>query len=84
MLIPRLGIVGAAIASVVAYTVSAAILATAFVRLTGADARALVPGPADAAAVIRFLRTDPSRQRAVTAAARDGQPARGPFAPTCR
>ena len=57
VLIPRLGIVGAALASVVAYTVSATILATAFVRLTGAHARALVPGPADAAAVIRFLRS---------------------------
>lgn len=56
VLIPRLGIAGAAIASVVAYTVSATILTTAFVRLTGADARALVPGPADAMAVVRFLR----------------------------
>ena len=57
VLIPRLGIAGAAVASVVAYTVSATILATAFVRLTGADARALVPGPADAAAVLRYLST---------------------------
>jgi O-antigen/teichoic acid export membrane protein len=57
LLIPWLGIVGAAIASVVAYTVSASILASAFVRLTGADARTLVPGPADVAAVVRFLRT---------------------------
>jgi O-antigen/teichoic acid export membrane protein len=57
VLIPRYGIEGAAIASVVAYTISAAILATAFVRLTGADARSLVPRPADAMAILRFLRT---------------------------
>jgi stage V sporulation protein B len=57
LLIPRLGIAGAAAASVVAYSISAAILAVSFVRLTGADARALVPGPSDAAAVVRFLRT---------------------------
>jgi stage V sporulation protein B len=56
VLIPRLGIAGAAIASVVAYTASATILTTAFVRLTGANPRALVPGPADAVAVVRFLR----------------------------
>jgi O-antigen/teichoic acid export membrane protein len=57
VLIPRLGIAGAAGASLVAYSFSAALLAIAFVRLTGADARDLVPGPADATAVVRYLRT---------------------------
>jgi stage V sporulation protein B len=57
LLIPRLGIAGAAAASVVAYSIAAAVLAISFVRLTGADARALVPGPSDAAAVVRYLRT---------------------------
>jgi stage V sporulation protein B len=55
-LIPRLGIAGAAAASVVAYSISAGILAVAFVRVTGADARALIPRPSDAMAVVRVLR----------------------------
>jgi hypothetical protein len=42
---------------VIAYSISATVLAISFVRLTGADARALVPGPSDAAALVRYLRT---------------------------
>jgi O-antigen/teichoic acid export membrane protein len=56
LLIPRFGIAGAAAASVVAYALSAAVLGASFVRLTGADARALVPGPSDAVALVRFVR----------------------------
>ena len=56
VLIPQFGIAGAAAASVIAYAVSAAILGASFVRLTGADARDLVPGPSDALALLRFLR----------------------------
>ena len=56
LLIPRYGIAGAASASVVAYSLSAAVLGASFVRLTGADARALVPRPSDAVALLRFIR----------------------------
>jgi stage V sporulation protein B len=56
ILIPRFGIAGAATASLIAYAVSAAQLGASFVRVTGADARALVPGPSDARALLRFLR----------------------------
>ena len=56
LLIPRFGIAGAASASVVAYSLSAAVLGASFVRLTGADARALVPRPSDAVALLRFIR----------------------------
>ena len=57
ILIPRLGIAGAALASVVAYTAAATLLGASFVRLTGADARALVPGSSDARALLRFVRS---------------------------
>jgi stage V sporulation protein B len=56
LLIPRFGIAGAAAASVVAYTLSAAVLGASFVRLTGAAVRALVPRPSDAVALVRFVR----------------------------
>jgi stage V sporulation protein B len=55
-LIPRFGIAGAAAASALAYSLSAAVLVIAFVRVTGADVRALIPRPADARAVLRILR----------------------------
>jgi stage V sporulation protein B len=56
LLIPRYGIAGAAAASIVAYSLSAAMLGASFVRLTGADVRSLVPRRSDAVALVRFVR----------------------------
>lgn len=55
LLIPRFGIEGAAVASVVAYTSTALALAIAFVRLTGADGRDLIPRGSDVGAMIRYV-----------------------------
>jgi O-antigen/teichoic acid export membrane protein len=48
LLIPPLGIAGAALASLIAYGATAIALSISFIRLTGADARALIPTAADA------------------------------------
>ena len=55
-LIPRMGIAGAALASLGAYFLSAAALAATFHRLTGASPLALLPGPADLAMLVQLLR----------------------------
>jgi stage V sporulation protein B len=47
LLIPAIGINGAALASLFAYTVSAACLLVAYRRITGGALRALLPGPRD-------------------------------------
>jgi O-antigen/teichoic acid export membrane protein len=56
LLIPALGIVGAAIASLVAYGVSAVILLAAFRAVTSTPLRHLVPSVADAYALLRLAR----------------------------
>ena len=48
LLIPRFGFDGAAMASLVAYTVGAGVLLVAYVAVTGAHVLALVPTPRDA------------------------------------
>jgi stage V sporulation protein B len=58
VLIPRLGIDGAAIASLGAYTVSAGILLIAFRSVTGASIRSLMPGPGDALGLVRAVRRE--------------------------
>jgi Na+-driven multidrug efflux pump len=50
-LIPRLGIDGAAVASLLAYTAGAAVLVVSFARVTGASPLQLVPGVRDAVAL---------------------------------
>lgn len=55
-LIPPLGIAGAAIASLAAYTCSAALLVAAFAALTGSRLRLMLPGPADVVALARATR----------------------------
>jgi Na+-driven multidrug efflux pump len=52
-LVPPLGIVGAAVASLVAYTVTAVALSLGFQRVTGQSALALIPRPSDAAVLAR-------------------------------
>jgi stage V sporulation protein B len=55
-LIPRLGIAGAGLASLGAYTVSAAILVVLFRRVTRARIGDLVPGVADVSLLLRAAR----------------------------
>lgn len=55
VLIPRFGIEGAAAASVVAYSSTALALTLAFLRLTGADGRQLVPRRSDIGALLRYV-----------------------------
>jgi stage V sporulation protein B len=55
ILIPLLGIEGAALASLAAYSIGAALLVVAFRRVTGAPIQALVPAPADAASLVRSV-----------------------------
>jgi stage V sporulation protein B len=51
LLIPVMGIEGAAVASLLAYSLGAAVLMVAFARLTGTPSRRLFPGPRDFAAI---------------------------------
>lgn len=53
-LIPRWGLVGAAVASIGAYTLSAVALLGWYRRVTGAPLTALLPGPADVRASLAF------------------------------
>lgn len=55
VLIPRFGIEGAAVASVVAYASTALALVIAFVRLTGARAADLVPSGSDVKAIVQYV-----------------------------
>ncbi|MGH2383493.1 MAG: lipopolysaccharide biosynthesis protein [Candidatus Limnocylindria bacterium] len=56
LLIPRLGIEGAAIASLVAYTASAVMLLIAFRSITSARLRLLIPGRRDVLTLARLFR----------------------------
>lgn len=56
LLIPALGIAGAAIASLAAYAVSAAILLAAFRAVTGTPLSLLLPRASDATALLRLAR----------------------------
>jgi stage V sporulation protein B len=56
LLIPAIGIVGAAIASLAAYTGSAALLMASFLAVTGARLRLMIPGHADVGALVRATR----------------------------
>lgn len=56
LLIPALGIAGAALASLLAYGVAAALLLAAYRAATGSRLAVLVPGRADAAAMVRAAR----------------------------
>jgi peptidoglycan biosynthesis protein MviN/MurJ (putative lipid II flippase) len=57
LLIPAFGLVGAAVASLLAYSVGAAIVLIAYRRVTGSQLRLLVPGPADVRLVIAWARS---------------------------
>jgi O-antigen/teichoic acid export membrane protein len=57
LLIPWLGIDGAALASLLTYTVSAAVLLRAYRGLTGGSMLALVPTPDDARRLVRIAAT---------------------------
>jgi len=62
--IPRLGIVGAALASLVAYSLHGLILGLVYRRLTGVPLHRLyVPGPADLRALLRILGLSPPPPR---------------------
>ena len=69
LLIPTLGIEGAAIASVIAYSVAAAALVVCFLRLTGASGRNLVPRASDVQMMVRFVMAMRSRDIGVRDAA---------------
>jgi Na+-driven multidrug efflux pump len=54
-LIPAFGIAGAALASLLSYTISAVTLLAAFRVVTGASLSALVPGRADLRVAVTYL-----------------------------
>lgn len=55
LLIPTLGIVGAALASLLSYSASAALLLAAYRRVTGASILALLPRTSDLAAILSIV-----------------------------
>ncbi len=64
VLIPRLGIIGAAMSSSLSYTVTAALTLTAFVRISGQGVReTLIIKPRDLAAMLRVVRVGVERLR---------------------
>jgi len=56
LLVPRIGIVGAAVASSVSYTILSAILIVCYLRVTGLRWTALVPGARDVSVYTAFWR----------------------------
>jgi stage V sporulation protein B len=56
VLVPAFGIVGAAVASVLTYTASAAVLVWAFRRVTGAALGTLIPRPSDIGMLVATVR----------------------------
>lgn len=62
LLIPTLGIVGAAIASLVTYTATAVALFIAYRGVTGGTFAALLPGPGDLRNIGTFVRRRPAAQ----------------------
>jgi O-antigen/teichoic acid export membrane protein len=64
VLIPRLGIIGAAVSSSISYTVTAALTLAAFVRISGQGLReTLIITPRDLASLARVARTGIARLR---------------------
>jgi stage V sporulation protein B len=61
-LVPTLGLAGAAVASVLAYTIGAVTILALYRTATGAELGALVPGPADVRRLVAFG-TDLARRR---------------------
>ncbi|WP_169512918.1 lipopolysaccharide biosynthesis protein [Actinopolymorpha alba] len=82
VLIPLLGIEGAALASFVAYAGTAVVLLGCYRRVTGGRLLALLPGPADVVDLVRLVGGRLARGRLARRSASSHPPATRPQAPS--